>query len=810
MGRYDGMSSEEEGEIIEETPPVMKKAPIEAAIAAPPAEAPLVVAVQVAPDAPAKAVAVTAQTPPTDRSLDTRKRQQPAEPRPPRSPENKRRRTEPARPAPPKDQPPMKKHDSFSAAEKQKELSRVLREPYQARSSRVLLNFNLWLAEARLAQVYARLAIDDVQTIVTSTLKGDGNGSPFLESYDGVASPSKVCIVLAKGVHPDMLGRAVTSPDVALPFFESCSTVPCGLASATALKASQKPKEVALSESLFRFPLRTTDLDLLSPDELFAGYEVTLLAQYTSESRGWTDEVVLQPSGAFFRKTTQQSGEWKLDGDLLHLHWTFARADDDASKPQVVTAIDVLLAEDDRLRVFRTNDMLDKQYGLASLDPERPLVKRALKVTVLRAAKVNAALTTPSLPSLWTHEPTLDDFILTPDEMIAYGYPMDATVEQQLLMKATKNSSMDVYKATMRKDETQDDADEERLFALDCEMCETDLGSELTRVTVVNAQGETVYDTLVKPRSTILNYHTEFSGITAESLADVKTTLDDVQAHLLSLVSASTLLVGHSLDSDLKALRLVHRRVADTAILFPHQRGFPFKPSLKALASTFLNETIQDMEGGHDSAQDAIAALRLFQLKRRDGLCLGLPTPPLCSRAYTTLLDELPQATKHFGRVGASALPKPWALYSSGDLNDLLTSAVTNAPPTDVGTYDALTLTPDACTKDLLWYEVDVAPSRDPKLYMDTVQLWKRAQVAAISELDASLATLASELPPETLLLVLPQADLSIYRYMKAIRMKSRWNEWESGWTDADQYYLQYAYSGLLDSALFLKRTSGL
>ncbi|KDO19755.1 hypothetical protein SPRG_15089 [Saprolegnia parasitica CBS 223.65] len=605
-----------------------------------------------------------------------------------------------------------------------------------------------------------------------------------------------------------MLGRAVTSPDVALPFFESCSTVPCGLASATALKTSQKPKEVALSESLFRFPLATTYLDVLSPDELFGKYEVTLLAQYTSDARGWTDEIILQPSGTFFRKTTLQSGEWKLDGDLLHLQWTLARNNDDAdeSKPQVVTAIDVLMAEDDRLRGFCTSATLDKQYGLASLDPERPLVKRVLKVTVLRAAKVNAALATPSLPSLWTAEPTLEDFILSRDEMIAYGYPMDVTVEQHLLMKTTKNRSMDVYKATMPLDDKPDEVD--NLFALDCEMCETDLGSELTRVTVVNADGATVYDTLVKPRSTILNYHTEFSGITAESLADVKTTLDDVQAHLLSLFSASTLLIGHSLDSDLKALRLVHLRVADTAILFPHQRGFPFKPSLKALASTFLNETIQDMEGGHDSAQDAIAALRLFQLKRRDGLCVGLPTPPPCSRAYTTLLEELPDATKHFGRVAATALPKPWALYSSGDLNDLLANAITNAPPADVASYDSLTLTPDAATKDLLWYEVDAVPSRDPKLYMDTVHLWKRAQVAAITELDASLTKLARELPPQTLLLVLPQADLSIYRYMKAIRMKSRWNEWESGWTDADQYALQYAYSGLLDSALFLKRTT--
>jgi len=42
--------------------------------------------------------------------------------------------------------------------------------------------------------------------------------------------------------------------------------------------------------------------------------------------------------------------------------------------------------------------------------------------------------------------------------------------------------------------------------------------------------------------------------------------------------------VGHSIDSDLRALKLVHRRVIDTAALYPHPKGAPLKQSLKALA----------------------------------------------------------------------------------------------------------------------------------------------------------------------------------------------------------------------------------
>lgn len=42
--------------------------------------------------------------------------------------------------------------------------------------------------------------------------------------------------------------------------------------------------------------------------------------------------------------------------------------------------------------------------------------------------------------------------------------------------------------------------------------------------------------------------------------------------------------MGHSLDSDLRALKLVHARVVDTAALYPSPRGSPFKQSLKGLA----------------------------------------------------------------------------------------------------------------------------------------------------------------------------------------------------------------------------------
>lgn len=85
-----------------------------------------------------------------------------------------------------------------------------------------------------------------------------------------------------------------------------------------------------------------------------------------------------------------------------------------------------------------------------------------------------------------------------------------------------------------------------------------------------------------------------FSGITAEMLKDVTTTIFQVQAVLLNMFSDTTILVGHSLESDLKALKIVHKFVVDTSILFPHKAGLPFKRALKTLATEYLQKIIQE------------------------------------------------------------------------------------------------------------------------------------------------------------------------------------------------------------------------
>ncbi|XP_031543392.2 RNA exonuclease 5 isoform X2 [Vicugna pacos] len=185
--------------------------------------------------------------------------------------------------------------------------------------------------------------------------------------------------------------------------------------------------------------------------------------------------------------------------------------------------------------------------------------------------------------------------LLTKEEMKTYHFPLQGFPDCENFVPTKCNGSI---------------TDNSPLFGLDCEMCLTSKGRELTRISLVAEGGCCVMDELVKPDNKIVDYLTSFSGITKKILNPVTTKLKDVQRQLKALLPPNAILVGHSLDLDLRALKMIHPYVIDTSLLYVREQGRRFK--LKFLAKAILGKDIQCSDRlGHDATEDARTTLEL-------------------------------------------------------------------------------------------------------------------------------------------------------------------------------------------------------
>jgi hypothetical protein len=218
---------------------------------------------------------------------------------------------------------------------------------------------------------------------------------------------------------------------------------------------------------------------------------------------------------------------------------------------------------------------------------------------------------------------------------------------------------------------TLGDDERRRPVAVDCEMAYTTRGMELVRVSAAAwPSGETLLDALVRPVGHLLDLNTRFSGVTAEQFLGAEpyplppatfpapppagSTPNEPSGApppplrilpspaaardlLCTLIGPSTPLIGHALDNDLNALRLLHPTVVDTALVYPHRAGLPYRLALRHLALDVLGRRIQAPGGGgaekggkgklessdgaekedavvgHDSVEDAVAAGELVR-----------------------------------------------------------------------------------------------------------------------------------------------------------------------------------------------------
>jgi RNA exonuclease 1 len=103
----------------------------------------------------------------------------------------------------------------------------------------------------------------------------------------------------------------------------------------------------------------------------------------------------------------------------------------------------------------------------------------------------------------------------------------------------------------------------------------------LARATIVDEDGVILLDELVRQTVPILDVNTRFSGIHPGELDTAIMDLAAVRTAACAFIGPDTIIVGHGLENDLRALRLVHCQVIDTAVVFPHDKGPPFRRALR-------------------------------------------------------------------------------------------------------------------------------------------------------------------------------------------------------------------------------------
>lgn len=116
----------------------------------------------------------------------------------------------------------------------------------------------------------------------------------------------------------------------------------------------------------------------------------------------------------------------------------------------------------------------------------------------------------------------------------------------------------------------------QKVVSLDCEMVqtgETNTDLSLARVTILDQDGQTIFDELCKPGKPVVDYLTQYSGIT-EGMLDDQQSIDELLLKVRKILGIQTessverwpIICGHGLDNDLRYLNMKCPFIIDTAL----------------------------------------------------------------------------------------------------------------------------------------------------------------------------------------------------------------------------------------------------
>lgn len=162
---------------------------------------------------------------------------------------------------------------------------------------------------------------------------------------------------------------------------------------------------------------------------------------------------------------------------------------------------------------------------------------------------------------------------------------------------------------------------------IDCEMAGTQHGQALIKLSAVDfLTGLTLIDALVNPEEPITHWRTWVTGITnalMKKKVAMGATLDGTEGarqKLWDFVDEDTILIGHAVSNDLKALQVSHANIIDTSLLTSgppppnSSRRYGQVTGLKRLCEEFVGIRIRNSSAhaSHSSLEDVLATRELL------------------------------------------------------------------------------------------------------------------------------------------------------------------------------------------------------